>query len=68
MIGKEKIIRLLKTALAESKLEQAEAVFIGSEYGLTRYANSAIHQNMADQNNSISFQSRYREKSGSGLD
>jgi PmbA protein len=55
MIGKEKIVRLLKEVLAESKLTQAEAVFIGAEYGLTRYANSAIHQNMADQSNNISF-------------
>jgi PmbA protein len=55
MIGKEKIVRLLKDVLRKSGLEQAEAVFIGSEYGLTRYANSAIHQNMADQNHSISF-------------
>ncbi|HBC46123.1 MAG TPA: hypothetical protein DCZ43_03680, partial [candidate division Zixibacteria bacterium] len=64
MIGKEKIVRLLKTALAESKFEQAEAVFISSEYGLTRYANSAIHQNMADQNNSISFKVAFGKKVG----
>jgi PmbA protein len=55
MIGKEKIVKLLKNALSESGVKQAQAVFIGTDYGLTRYANSAIHQNMADQNNNIAF-------------
>jgi PmbA protein len=64
MIGKEKIVRLLKEVLTESKLQQAEAVFIGAEYGLTRYANSAIHQNMADQNHSVSFKVALGNKIG----
>ncbi len=64
MIGKDKIVRLLKEVLRESKIEQAEVVAIISDYGLTRYANSAIHQNMADQNNSISFKVAAGKKVG----
>jgi PmbA protein len=64
MIGREKIVKLLKTVLSESKVKQAEAVFIGTDYGLTRYANSAIHQNMADQDNSVSFKVAIDKKVG----
>jgi predicted Zn-dependent protease len=55
MIGKEKIIKLLKDVLRESGAKQAEAVLIGTDYGLTRYANSFIHQNMANQDNNVLF-------------
>jgi PmbA protein len=64
MTGREKIVKLLKTVLSESNVKQAEAVFIGSDYGLTRYANSAIHQNMADQNNNILFKVAIDKKVG----
>ncbi len=64
MIGREKIVKLLKAVLSESKVKQAEAVFIGTDYGLTRYANSAIHQNMADQDNSVSFKVAIDKKVG----
>jgi PmbA protein len=64
MIGKEKIIRLLKEVIKESKVKQAEAVLIGSDYGLTRYANSFIHQNIADQNNNIFFKAAIGKQLG----
>ncbi len=64
MIGKDKLTKLLKDVLAESGADQAEAVFIGAEYGLTRYANSFIHQNMADQNSNVSFKVAAGKKIG----
>jgi PmbA protein len=64
MIGKQKILNLLKDVLAASKIKQAQAVFIGAEFGLTRYANSYIHQNMTDQNSNVSFKVAIGKKIG----
>jgi PmbA protein len=64
MTGKDKIIKLLKSVLSETRIKQAEAVFIGSDYSLTRYANSTIHQNMADQNINVSFKVAIGKKVG----
>ncbi len=57
MIGKEKLFAKLEKVLAQSKAEQTEIVFIGSESALTRYANSYIHQNVAENNYRIFFRS-----------
>ncbi len=64
MIGKEKIIGLLKDVISESKADPTEAVFMGSDYGLTRYANSYIHQNVADQNSVVAFKVAIGKKLG----
>lgn len=64
MIGKEKIVKLLKEVLAESKADQSEAVFMGNDFGLTRYANSYIHQNIAEQNSHVSFKVAIGKKLG----
>jgi predicted Zn-dependent protease len=50
MIGKEKIFSTLNSILKNSPADQTEAVFIGSESGLTRFANSFIHQNVSETN------------------
>jgi PmbA protein len=50
MIGKEKIFSTLNSILKSSPADQTEAVFIGSESGLTRFANSFIHQNVSETN------------------
>ena len=57
MIGKEKLFAKLEKVLAQSKADQTEIVFIGSESALTRYANSYIHQNVAENNSRIYFRS-----------
>jgi PmbA protein len=57
MIGKEKLFRKLESILDKSKAEQTEIVYVGSESGLTRYANSYIHQNVFEDDRSIIFRS-----------
>lgn len=50
MIGREKLFMRLEKAMAQSKGEATEILFVGEEKGLTRYANSAIHQNVHENN------------------
>lgn len=55
MIGKDKIFSTLGKALDKSPAEQTEAVFVGTSSGLTRYANSYIHQNVYESTTKIYF-------------
>lgn len=55
MIGKDKIFTTIEKVMAQSKADQTEAVFLGSSTGLTRFANSFIHQNVAETVNRIYF-------------
>lgn len=41
--------------MAISTADETEVVFVGNESGLTRYANSYIHQNVYESNNRILF-------------
>jgi predicted Zn-dependent protease len=50
MIGKDKIFAALSSILKRSDADQTEAVFIGSDNALTRFANSFIHQNVSETN------------------
>lgn len=64
MIGKEKIFRLLKEVVDRSEAEQTEAFFTGSDFGLTRYANSYIHQNIGGQDSRVVFKAAVGKKVG----
>ncbi len=55
MIGKDKIFGTLEPLLKKSGADCAEAVYVGSNSGLTRYANSIIHQNVAESNSRVYF-------------
>jgi len=55
MIGKEKLLKKLDSVLAHSTADQTEIVYIGDEFGLTRFANSFIHQNVYENNCRILF-------------
>ncbi len=55
MIGKEKILETLNSVLKKSEADQAEALFFSGESGLTRYANSYIHQNVSERNSKVIF-------------
>ncbi|MFH1688524.1 MAG: TldD/PmbA family protein [bacterium] len=50
--------------MASSKAEQAEALYVGRQSGLTRYANSHIHQNVYEDNRKIYFRSAVGQKVG----
>jgi len=64
MIGKEKLFAKLEKVLALSKADQTEILYIGNESGLTRYANSFIHQNVFEKNCRIFFRSILGKKVG----
>ncbi len=64
MIGKEKLFAKLDKVLSRSKADETEIVFVGEESGLTRYANSAIHQNVYENNASVFFRSILGKKIG----
>jgi PmbA protein len=55
MIGKEKLLKKLESVLKHSTADQTEIVYIGDEFGLTRFANSFIHQNVYESNCRILF-------------
>lgn len=50
MLGETKIRELAARALAASTADQTEVLVLGQESGLTRFANSTIHQNVAETN------------------
>lgn len=49
MIGEQQILELLRRVAGRSPAERTELVFIGGRSGLTRYAKSAIHQNVSEE-------------------
>lgn len=55
MIGKDQIVAKLKGALDLNLGDQADAVYVGSESNLTRYANSTIHQNVSETQTKVYF-------------
>jgi len=64
MIGKDKIMTLLNSVLGKSKADLTEAVYIGGESGLTRFANSTIHQNVSERNSRVYFRTALGKKIG----
>ncbi len=50
MIEKEACLRLLKTVIQESPADQTEAVLMTEDSSLTRFAQSAVHQHVAERN------------------
>jgi predicted Zn-dependent protease len=53
MLGESKALELLKRLLSMVEVEQAEAVLMARSSGLTRFANSTIHQNVFERDNVI---------------
>lgn len=53
MSGEDRIRELADAALAASTADQTEVVFMGQDLALTRFANSAIHQNVAERNTNL---------------
>lgn len=50
MIGRERAQTLARLALEHSRADQTEIVLLGEDSALTRFANSYIHQNVAESN------------------
>ncbi|MCL4535614.1 MAG: TldD/PmbA family protein [Bacteroidetes bacterium] len=50
MLGQEHSLATLQQALALSTADQTEVLLLAQDSGLTRFANNAIHQNVAETN------------------
>jgi predicted Zn-dependent protease len=64
MIGKDKLFSLFEKVAKSSKADETEIVYIGSNNGLTRFANSMIHQNVNEDNAKILFRTVIGKKIG----
>lgn len=64
MIGKERLFETLGKVVESSKADHTEAVFVGAESGLTRFANNYIHQNVAETNSKVFFRVTLGQKIG----
>jgi len=54
MFADETSVRaLLQKVLSYSRADQTEAVYLGTESALTRFANNGIHQNVAESNHEL---------------
>jgi PmbA protein len=49
MLGESKALETLKRVISKVEVEQAEAILMGTSSGLTRFANSTIHQNVFEK-------------------
>jgi predicted Zn-dependent protease len=64
MIGKDKLFSLFEKVSKSSKADETEIVYVGFNNGLTRFANSAIHQNVNEDNAKILFRTILGQKIG----
>src|SRR5512139_3177428 len=56
MIGRERSIDLLKRVIRESSADQTEVLLMTEDSSLTRFAQSAIHQHVAERNETAILQ------------
>jgi predicted Zn-dependent protease len=53
MIEREAAVRLLRKVVQESAADQTEAVLLTEDSSLTRFAGSAVHQHVAEKNQTV---------------
>ena len=53
MIRRESDLRLLRKVVQESPADQTEAILLTEDSSLTRFASSAIHQHVAERNQTV---------------
>ncbi len=53
MVDRADVERLLDTVLHHSEAEQTEVLYLAGDEALTRFANSQIHQNVAEHDRSV---------------
>lgn len=64
MLGREGARRLLEDALRRSEAEQTEAVLIYERNALTRFAGSAVHQNVMEETPSLMVRAVFGRRVG----
>jgi len=62
LMGESALKQLAGIALEHSKAEQTEVRVLTGRWGLTRFANSTIHQNMASENVEMSVRAVFGKK------
>ncbi len=53
MVGRESALHLLKDLVQESSADQTEAILLTEDSSLTRFAGSAVHQHVAERNQTL---------------
>ncbi len=66
MLGERRTFELLNRTLAKCKADQAEIILIGRDLQLTRYANSYIHQNVAETDYQLFLRLIFGKRIGTG--
>jgi predicted Zn-dependent protease len=64
MLGENKALETLKKVVSSVEADQAEAVLVGVSSGLTRFANSTIHQNVFERDHVIYLRAAVGKKLG----
>ncbi len=64
MIGHEKLLGSLRAAMDQSAADETEISCIAHDSGLTRFANSVIHQNVAEKNQRVMVRCAIGKKIG----
>jgi predicted Zn-dependent protease len=67
MLGQERIKQITERILARSTADQTEVVVQGYDGALTRFANSTIHQNVAETDASVSIRVVLADPAGAGF-
>ena len=64
MLGEAKTIELLKKVISLTDADEAEALLLSEKTGLTRFANSTIHQNVYEKNAVVYLRAAIGKKIG----
>ena len=59
MLTKEKAADIFDRIRRFSSADEVEAIFTGSRFALTRFANNAIHQNVEEENSVVSIRTNF---------
>src|SRR3712207_2272138 len=64
MVGADQVDRLAARVLGRSRADQTEVLVLGTDSALTRFANSTIHQNVAERNAEVRVRAIVGKRSG----
>src|ERR1700687_63880 len=59
MLKRDKAAEIFEQIKKHSTADEVEAMIYGGKFALTRFANNTIHQNMAEENYSVSVRSAF---------
>jgi predicted Zn-dependent protease len=59
MLDQKQAAHIFNQLAKHSSADELEAIFYGTNYALTRFANNSIHQNVADENHVLSVRTAF---------